>query len=78
MIKGVYGDDIISLIRQDQYGGIDINLRTNTPYADDIRWLSKFRREYEEEKRLRENNQAVNKAWEQYQVIKTLAQKEPA
>ena len=78
MIKGVYGDDIISLIRQDQYGGIDINLRTNQPYADDIRWLSKFRREYEEEKRLRENNQAVNKAWEQYQVIKTLAQKEPA
>lgn len=78
MIKAVYGDDIISLIKQDQYGGVDLNLRTNTPYADDIRWLSKFRREYEEEKRLRENNQAVNKAWEQYQVIKTLAQKEPA
>jgi hypothetical protein len=78
MIKGVYGDEIISLIKQDQYGGIDINLRTNSPYADDIRWLSKFRREYEEEKRLRETNQAVNKAWEQYQVIKTLAQKEPA
>jgi hypothetical protein len=76
MIKGVYGDEIISLIKQDQYGGIDINLRTNSPYADDIRWLSKFRREYEAEKRLRETNQAVQKAYEHYEMIKMLAQKE--
>lgn len=45
-----------------------------TPEVEDLLvWLRQHKKEVEEEKRLRESNQAVKNAWEQYQVIKTLS-----
>ena len=76
MIKTLFGDDIISATKFDAYGGIDITINMNEPYKTNLRWLNMFRQEYEEEKKMRESHPAVQKAWEQYQVIKTLAQKE--
>jgi hypothetical protein len=76
MVKSIFGDEMIYVNKQDAYGGIDININMTEPYKTNLRWLGEFRREYEEEKRLRESHPAIQKAWEQYQVIKTLAQKE--
>lgn len=76
MIKNVTGDGIVQLYKMDQYGGVDLSVSVSPPFSDNLRWLSDFRRQYETEQKLREENQAVKNAWEQYQVIKTLAQKE--
>lgn len=78
MIKNVTGDGIITIYKTDSYGGVDLSVSVSPPYSDNLRWLADFRREHEAEQKLREENQAVKNAWEQYQVIKTLAQKEPA
>ena len=46
-----------------------------SPEVEDLLvWLRRHKAEVEAEKRLRETNQAVKNAWEQYQVIKTLSQ----
>lgn len=76
MLKNVYGDGVIMVNKTDTYGGVDISVTMSQQYADDIRWLNQYRREYELEKNLRENSQAVKNAWEQYQVVKILAEKE--
>jgi hypothetical protein len=76
MIKSMFGDEMIYVNKQDAYGGIDININMTEPHRTNLRWLSQFRYEYEEEKRLRETNQAVQKAYEHYEMIKMLAQKE--
>jgi hypothetical protein len=76
MIKSIFGDDVIYASKVDAYGGVDINIQMNEPHKANLRWLIIFRQEYEEEKRLRESHPAIQKAWEQYQVVKTLAQKE--
>jgi hypothetical protein len=77
MIKSIFGDDVISANKMDSYGGIDITISMIDSHKANLRWLILFRQEYEEEKRLRESHPAIQKAWEQYQVVKTLAQKEP-
>ena len=74
--KQVYGDDIISVYTSDTYGGQDLRISVTQHHKDSLNWLMIFRQEYEKEKKLREENQAVKNAWEQYQVVKTLAQKE--
>lgn len=43
-----------------------------------LNWVSSFMAEHEKEKKLREESQAVKNAWEQYQVVKILAEKETA
>lgn len=43
-----------------------------------LNWLEKFKQEHEQEILLREKSPAVRNAWEQYQVVKTLATKEKA
>lgn len=46
-----------------------------SPEAEDLlNWMKLHRIEVEEEKRLRDSHPAVKKAWEQYQVVKTLSQ----
>ena len=46
-----------------------------SPEVEDLlAWLRRHKMEVEAEKRLRETNQAVKNAWEQYQVVKTLSQ----
>ena len=76
MIKSINGDDVIYANKMDAYGGIDITISMIESHKSNLRWLSQFRYEYEEEKRLRETNQAVQKAYEHYEMIKMLAQKE--
>ena len=76
MLKNVYGDGVIMVSKNDTYGGVDFSVTMSQPYADDIRWLNQYRREYELEKNLRENSPAVKNAWEQYQVVKILTEKE--
>lgn len=78
MIKNLYGDEIIYPMKADVYGGVDITITMNTIHKENLRWLENFRKEYEEERRLRESNPAVKNAWEQYQVVKILAQKDNA
>jgi hypothetical protein len=76
MIKSIFGDDVIHVSKMDAYGGVDITVNMTEPYKTNLRWLNLFRQEYEEEKKLRESHPAIQKAWEQYQVVKILAQKE--
>ena len=77
MIKNVMGDGMVQLQKMDQYGGVDLSVSILPPFANNLLWLADFRKEYEAEQKLREENQAVKNAWEQYQVVKILAQKEP-
>lgn len=51
------------------------NISLSFDAEETLRWIKEYRFEVEKEKKLRENNQAVKNAWEQYQVIKTLAEK---
>jgi hypothetical protein len=76
MIKNVMSDHIIQVYKMDTYGGIDLSVTMSPTYADLLNWLSMFKYEHEQELILRENNQAVKNAWEQYQVVKILAKKE--
>ena len=74
--KMVQGDDVISVYTSDTYGGQELRISMSMYHKENLMWLQNFRSEYEKEKRLREENQAVKNAWEQYQVVKALAQKE--
>jgi hypothetical protein len=76
MVKGLFGDEFIMASTSDIYGGQQVNISMSPMYAPALRWLVTFQKEYEAEKQLRESNTAVKNAWEQYQVIKTLAIKE--
>jgi uncharacterized protein Yka (UPF0111/DUF47 family) len=78
MIKNFYGDEFLYCNKTDSYGGIDMTVRIADPLKETLKWLDKFRKEYEVEQRLREESQAVKNAWEQYQVVKILAEKETA
>lgn len=74
--KNIYGDEMIYTSMNDVYGGQELRINMNANAKDNLIWLQTFRYEYEKEKKLREENVAVKNAWEQYQVVKTLAQKE--
>lgn len=74
--KNIYGDEMIYTTLSDVYGGQELRISMNSIAKENLNWLQNFRYEHEKEKKLREENQAVKNAWEQYQVIKTLAQKE--
>jgi hypothetical protein len=78
MIKNVMSDNIIQVYKMDTYGGVDLSVTMTPLYADLLNWLSKFKYEHEQELKIREESPAVKNAWEQYQVIKTLATKEKA
>ena len=74
--KVVCGDDVIWTSTNDTYGGQELRISFNSMHKDNLMWLQNFRLEHEKEIKLREENQAVKNAWEQYQVVKALAQKE--
>ena len=74
--KTVMGDEVISVFTSDTYGGQELRICMSMYHKENMMWLQNFRMEHEKEKKLREENQAVKNAWEQYQVVKTLAQKE--
>ena len=74
--KQIYGDDQIWVTATDVYGGQELRITMNSIAKDNLYWLQQFRAEHEKEKKLREENVAVKNAWEQYQVVKALAQKE--
>lgn len=74
--KVVCGDDVIWTSTNDTYGGQELRISFNSVHKDNLMWLQNFRLEHEKELKLREENQAVKNAWEQYQVVKALAQKE--
>ena len=74
--KQIYGDDQIWVNTSDVYGGQELRISMNSVTKDNLMWLQNFRYEQEKEKKLREENQAVKNAYEQYQVVKALAQKE--
>ena len=74
--KNIYGDEMIYTTLSDVYGGQELKISMNSVAKDNLQWLQNFRLEQEKEKKLREENLAVKNAWEQYQVVKTLAQKE--
>jgi hypothetical protein len=76
MIKNVIGDGFIQTNKMDVYGGIDLYVSMNPMYKESLDWLVKFKQEHEQEQLLRETNQAVKNAWEQYQIMKILAKKE--
>ena len=76
--KQVYGDDQVWVTTTDTYGGQELRINMNSVTKDNLMWLQEFRKEQEKEKKLREENQAVKNAYEQYQVVKSLAQKETA
>jgi hypothetical protein len=70
------GDGFILTNKIDVYGGVDLYVSINSTYRESLEWLLQFKYEHEAEKRLREENPAVKNAWEQYQVVKALSQKE--
>ena len=74
--KVIYGDDVIWTSTSDTYGGQELRINMAGHHKENLMWLQNFRYEYEKELKLREENQAVKNAWEQYQVVKALAQKE--
>ncbi len=74
--KQVYGDDVIWTTTTDTYGGQELRISIAGHHKENLMWLQNFRHEYEKEKKLREESPAVKNAWEQYQVVKALAQKE--
>ncbi len=74
--KQVYGDDVIWTTTTDTYGGQELRITMAGHHKENLMWLQNFRHEYEKEKKLREESPAVKNAWEQYQVVKALAQKE--
>ena len=74
--KNIYGDEMIYTTMSDVYGGQELRISMNSAAKDNLQWLQNFRHEHEKEKKLREENLAVKNAWEQYQVVKALAQKE--
>lgn len=74
--KQIYGDDMIWVNKNDVYGGEELRISMSSIAKDNLNWLQTFRAEQEAEKKLREENAAVKNAWEQYQVVKALAQKE--
>ena len=74
--KQIYGDEVISVYKTDVYGGEELRISMSMHHKENMMWLQRFRMEHEKELRLREENQAVKNAWEQYQVVKLLAQKE--
>lgn len=74
--KSVYGDEIIHVYASDTYGGQELRMSMNPVIKENLYWLQQFKQEHEAEKKLREENVAVKNAWEQYQVVKALAQKE--
>jgi hypothetical protein len=76
MIKNVISDHIIQVYKMDTYGGVDLSVTMTPTYADLLGWLSTFKHEHEQELKLREESPAVKNAWEQYQVVKALSQKE--
>jgi len=76
--KNIYGDEMIYTTLSDVYGGQELKISMNSVAKDNLQWLQNFRYEQEKEKKLREESPAVKNAWEQYQVIKALAQKEKA
>jgi hypothetical protein len=76
MIKNVNGDHIIQAWKMDTYGGVDITVSMTPSYSELLSWLFKFKHEHEQELKLREESQAVKNAWEKYQVVKILAEKE--
>ena len=76
MIKNVMSDHIIQVYKMDTYGGVDLSVTMTPTYADLLNWLSTFKQEHEQELKLREESPAVKNAWEQYQVVKALSQKE--
>jgi hypothetical protein len=78
MIKNFYGDRFITASKTETYGGVDLSVSMSPMYTELLEWLVKFKQEHELEKRLREESPAVRNAWEQYQVVKTLATKEKA
>lgn len=57
-----------------QIGTNNVEIRLDPSVQSLLKWAADFRKEYEQEKSMRESNQAVKNAWEQYQVVKTLAQ----
>ena len=69
--KTVTGDDVISVYTSDTYGGQELRICMSMYHKENMMWLQNFRMEHEKEKKLREENQAVKNAWEQYQVVKT-------
>ena len=74
--KQIYGDDQIWVSANDVYGGQELRINMSSTAKENLYWLQTFRVEYEKEQKLREENAAVKNAWEQYQVVKALAQKE--
>lgn len=74
--KTIYGDEMISTFVTDIHGGQQLAISMNSMHRENIKWLQTFRMEYEAEKKLREESEAVRNAWEQYQVVKALATKE--
>ena len=74
--KNIYGDEMIYTVINDVYGGQELRININSTVKENLNWLQKFRFEHEKELKLREENLAVKNAWEQYQVVKALAQKE--
>ena len=74
--KTVQGDDVISVYTSDTYGGQELRICMTMHQKENLMWLQNFRMAHEKEKKLREENAAVKNAWEQYQVVKSLAQKE--
>ena len=76
MIKNFYGDEILLCNKTDSYGGVDLSIRMVDYHKSNLTWLDSFRKEYETEKKLREESPAVKNAWEQYQVVKALTKKE--
>lgn len=74
----IYGDSNITVNKSNNYDGCSWNVSLNSYHSDNLNWIMTFRAEYEREKKLREDHPAIKNAWDQYQVIKTLAQKEQA
>lgn len=65
-------DGVAWLALSNSYADISLSMEADSL----LRWVRDHRIKIEEEEKLRNDHPAVKNAWEQYQVIKTLSQKE--
>ena len=74
MLKNVtvYPWDFGTAMLTDTHGGQQLTINIDHDIVEDLRWLREYRSALSKEIALRQENTALNSAWEQYQTILNL------
>lgn len=67
-----YQPEYMNIYESDVFGGKQLNINLNPSLTSDLLWLNSYRKKVELEEKLRQENPALNSAYEQYQTILNL------